>query len=182
MSHVARIVHRTGGRVRLKLPAAKNNHRVLQDIKQLLKPMSGVQMVEVNTRTGSVLIHYDSKKWQDPATTLKEAGDQSGIFTMELPPEVQELRTLQQDVELLAQHSQLARSIVDFVKQLNLRVKQGTNNTVDLNVLAPLGLALYSLMEVESEAVTPLWLTLGIFSFHSFVALHTSTTANAKGT
>jgi hypothetical protein len=59
-----------------------------------------------------------------------------------------------------------------FVKGLNADVKRATNNAVDLKVLLPLGLAVYSLLKFEAEMATPLWVTLGIFSFNSFVALH----------
>ena len=41
-----------------------------------------------------------------------------------------------------------------------------------MNVLLPLGLAVYSVLELEAEMSTPLWVTLGIFSFNSFVMLH----------
>ena len=36
----------------------------------------------------------------------------------------------------------------------------------------PLGLAVYSFVEIGLEASTPLWVTLGIFSFNSFLTLH----------
>ena len=79
---------------------------------------------------------------------------------------------LQREAQFLAQHSDVAKSAVDFVSQIDQALKKANNNTVDLKVLLPLGLAIYSFLELESDIATPLWLTLGIFSFNSFVALH----------
>jgi hypothetical protein len=62
--------------------------------------------------------------------------------------------------------------MIDIVKQIDAGIKWATNNSVDLKVLLPLGLALYAFAESGTEAATPLWVTLGIFSFNSFVALH----------
>jgi Heavy metal associated domain 2 len=168
--HTARIAHHTSGRIRLNLAAGKHNQRLLDEIRLLLKPRMGVKDVSVNPATGSIVIEYDSSKWENPKAQVQEAADTSGIFEIAAEPE--EVKVLKEGAELLAEHSDLARSVVNFVKDLNSTVKKATNNSVDLNVLIPLAAAIYSFLEVESEAPTPLWLTLGIFSFHSFVALH----------
>src|SRR5581483_6550986 len=107
--------------------------------------------------------------------TLTEHGHNSGLFALQ-PPEMSEVdriaETVEREAEFLAAHSETARGIVDLVKNLNNAVKRATDNNLDLKVLLPLGLAIYSFVEVGAEMSTPMWVTLGIFSFNSFIALH----------
>ena len=173
--HTARVAHHTAGRLRLKLATGKRNQPLLEEIRLLLKPRPGVKDVSVNTTTGSVLIHYDAGKWRDARAELEQAANISGLFTLAEPgPDV--IKSVEKEAQFLAEHSDAARAAVDFVKDVNQSVKRATNNAVDLNVLVPLGAAIYSFLQLESEAATPLWLTLGIFSFNSFVALHSHNT------
>jgi hypothetical protein len=113
---------------------------------------------------------------QDFERQLQERGSSDGGFTVE-PPELTEVDALAQKIqveaEFLSAHSNLARSMVEGVRSVDRAVKLATGNTVDLKVLLPLGLAVYSFLEAGVEVATPLWVTLGIFSFNSFVVLHT---------
>jgi hypothetical protein len=171
----ARVVHHVKGRIRVKLQDAKGNHRFLDSVKQSLSPMAGVRHVDVNSSTGTVVVNYDQTTQPDFAQTLADHGESEGLFCLE-PPELSEVDEiadkLQREAQFLAQHSDMAKSCVDFVSQIDQSLKRATNNSVDLKVLLPLGLAVYAFLELESDITTPLWVTLGIFSFNSFVALH----------
>jgi prefoldin subunit 5 len=94
------------------------------------------------------------------------------------PPALTDLEAtaamLEADAAFLASHSEVARRLIDGVNQLDTGIKRATNNNVDLKVLVPLGLALYAFMKAGVEAATPLWVTLGISSFHAFVVLHSA--------
>jgi hypothetical protein len=81
-------------------------------------------------------------------------------------------RTLEEEAEFLAEHSHVARAIVELFKSLDREVKRATDNAVDLKVLIPLGLAAYTLLELGVEAATPVWLTLGLFAMNHFIELH----------
>lgn len=144
-------------------------------MKQSLSPVAGVRNVDVNSSTGTVVVNYDQTTHPDFAQTLANHGESEGLFSLE-PPEVSEVdeiaNKLQREAQFLAQHSDMAKSCVDFVSQIDQGLKRATNNAVDLKVLLPLGLAVYAFLELESDITTPLWLTLGIFSFNSFVSLH----------
>lgn len=171
----ARVVHHVKGRIRVKLHDAKGNHRFLESVQQSLSPVAGVRNVDVNSATGSIVVHYDETMLPDFAQTLANHGESEDLFSLE-PAELSEVdaiaNKLQREAQFLAQHSEVARSAVDFVSQIDQALKQATGNTVDLKVLLPLGLAIFAFLELESDITTPLWLTLGIFSFHSFVSLH----------
>ena len=47
-----------------------------------------------------------------------------------------------------------------------------SENGADLKIILPVSLAVYALLKMGSAATTPLWVTLGLFSFTSFVSLH----------
>ncbi len=172
----ARVVHHVRGRVRLKISHAKGDAEFLERIKQSLSPMPGVRRVDVNPQTGSVLIEYDPAAHSDFHERLERHAAEGDIFDLK-PPELSEVdelaRRIEREAEFLSARSEVAKSIVDFVKQINVGVKKLSNNAVDLNVLLPLGLAVYSVLELETDVSTPMWVTLGIFSFNSFLTLHT---------
>jgi len=175
MTHHAQVIHHIPGRMRVKLPQAKGDHQLLLQIQQSISPLSGVKQVEINPATGSVLVHYDADQHEDFHTQLAEHAESEGLFALK-PPELFEADELaakiEAEAEFLAAHSETARTVVNFVKQIDEGIKRATDNNLDLKVLLPLGLAVYAFLEAETEAVTPLWVTLAIFSFNSFVALH----------
>lgn len=175
MPHQAHVVHHIRGRMRVKLAHAKGDLQLLQSIQRSLSPLSGVKQVTINPITGSVLIEYEPNHHADFHSQLIAQAEATNLFVFETPKssEVDEITDkIDVGAEFLAAHSDTARAVVNFVKQLNEGVKKATDNTVDLKVLLPLTLAAYSFLRVGSELTTPLWLTLGIFSFNSFVSLH----------
>ncbi len=174
MPHRARAVHHVRGRIRLKLPH-KGNADLIREVRDAIAPMQGVESVAINVATGSVVVHYDPSLHDGFHEQLASHGSAEGVFLLESPElsEVDELaKKIEAEAEFLAQHSESARVIVDGFKNLDQAIKRATGNAVDLKVLLPLGLAAYSLFEIGLEASTPLWVTLGIFSFNSFITLH----------
>lgn len=169
------MVHHVRGRIRVKVPAAKGDSVLLKQIKEAISPLPGVQQVTVNTATGSVVVQYDVSMHEQFHLQLAAQAHESSLFKLE-PPELSEVdqivRTIEQEAEFLSEQSDTAKKMVDFVKAINVAIRKGTNNTVDLKVLLPLALVAYSIVELESDMTTPLWVTLGIFSFNSFLNLH----------
>ena len=175
MRHHAHVIHHIPGRVRVKLPKAKGDARLLEEIRHSIAPLHGVKRVNINAATGSVLVHYDPDVHEDFHEHLSAHAERTEMFALR-PPEITEAdkiaEKIEAEAEFLAEHSESARAIVNTVKHLNEHVKQATGNAVDLKVLLPLGLAVYAFFKLGSEVSTPLWVTLGIFSFNSFVRLH----------
>lgn len=54
-------IHSVPGRLRVKIPQLKNNLPGCQEVQALLLGLEGVQDVEANCLTGSVLVRYDPK-------------------------------------------------------------------------------------------------------------------------
>ncbi len=171
-----RTAHRTRGRIRLVIQEFKNHPKSLEDVKRVIAPMHGVCRVDVNSTTGSVTVHYNPALYGKFHEQLAVQGEASGAFHLD-PPSFGEggelVKNVEAEAEFLSRHSETARTIVDSFSALNRAVKRATDNNIDLKVLLPLGLAVYSFLEIGIETSTPLWITLGIFSFNSFVSLHT---------
>ena len=172
----ARIAHHVPGRVRIRVAGGKNNRKLLQEIKQALLAVPGIKGVEVHCLTGSLVIYHTHTKPKQFRQSLSQQGDSSGLFHLTAAPDIGEAgemyRQLQQEAEFLAAHSELASTLLNETKKLDNAIKRATGNELDLKVLVPLGLAIYSALEFGAEVSTPLWVTLGIFAFNSFVALH----------
>jgi hypothetical protein len=54
-------IHSVPGRLRIKLPQLKSNLPHCQEVQALLLGLEGVQDVEANCLTGSMLVRYDPK-------------------------------------------------------------------------------------------------------------------------
>jgi hypothetical protein len=184
--HKAEIAHHVRGRLRMKVPAAKGNAELLEQIRRELVNVPCVHSVTANPDTGSLIVHYNDEYHADFHNTLSDHCDQScqhvavarPEFTPAFPPapsrtEVDEMaRMLEEEAEFLAQHSVLAETIVGIFKDLDRQLKVATNNNVDLKVVVPLGLAVYTFVQLGVEAATPVWLTLGLFALNHFVEMH----------
>jgi hypothetical protein len=173
MAHKAEIAHHVRGRLRMKIPAAKGDEVLLEQIKRALTPVPGMLDIEVNPSTGSVILHYDPDVHEDIHDKLLEHGSDHIHLSRLRVTEVDELdEQIEREAEFLAEHSRAARAVVDFCKSLDREVKLATDNNVDLKVLVPLGLAAYTFLEIGVEAATPVWLTLGLFALNHFVEMH----------
>lgn len=73
MSHY---VHHVPGRMRVKTPILKRNDMRARAVQELVTAQSGVNTVDVNTITGSLVIHYDPKRTTSAALfdLLKQEG------------------------------------------------------------------------------------------------------------
>jgi hypothetical protein len=170
--HHAKIAHHVPGRMRVKLPNAKGDDVLLEEIRQTLVNVPGIYDIEINGATGSVTIHYSA----DTHPELHASIDQhQQVFTIAHRPPSTKLddmtHLIEEEAEFLAEHSHTARIIVDLCASLDKKVKKATNNTVDLKVLVPLGLAAVTFVEIGATAATPVWVTIGLFSLNHFVEL-----------
>jgi hypothetical protein len=167
----APVVHHLPGRLRVRLPRAQRTAQLLQQLRGFVEGLGGVRQVEINPVTGSLLVYYEPESEEQIHGLLRSQADGFGS-----PPgltDADELAaTIEKEAEFLAAHSEVALQVVQAVKSLNREVRVATDNAVDLKVLLPPGLAVWAFLEHGVEAATPLWVTLAIFSFNSFVSLH----------
>ena len=156
------------GRIRLKIPHAKHNARVLEAIAESTRTLSGVQSVEHNPTTGSLLIHYDPQLNGNFEKQLAEHGASTRHFSLQpSQPQASGRRPSRRQ-------SEAAKTISHFFTSVDDEVRYVTDNYLDLKVLLPLaaiGVGITTFAR-EGSRVTPIWLTLGIFAFSSFLSLH----------
>ncbi|WP_050629602.1 HMA2 domain-containing protein [Bradyrhizobium viridifuturi] len=161
------IAHQVPGRIRMKVPSAKENPELLEQIKQTFSVIPGIEDVTVNPTTGSVVLHYDADRHDEFHGRLQH--HTGGHYK---PPanEIDALATkIEQEAEYLAEHSHTARMIVDFFKDFDNGIKVATGNVVDLKILLATGIAGFTIFEVGANAATPVWVTLAIFALNHMI-------------
>src|SRR5262249_53558003 len=126
------VAHQVPGRVRMKVPGAKGNPALLQQIAQTFAAIPGIEEITVNPTTGSLVMRYDpdqhdqfhdhfhrhhgahASNYRPPATEIDELVDK-----------------IESEAEFLAEHSQTARVVVDFFRKTDREIRNATGNNVD---------------------------------------------------
>ena len=176
MRHTAHVAHHSPGRLRIRVPSAKNNPAELEQIQRSLSKLAGVHEVLINESIGTVTIHYDAKIHPDFQRHLANEPAAQEAVAVSAPPRFEDMgevdEMIEHEAEFLAQHSDAAKAIVDSMRKVDRALMRATGNAVDLKVVTPLALAAAVFMELGVAAATPVWLTLGLFSFNHFIELH----------
>lgn len=167
----AYLAHQIPGRVRLKVPAAKGQAALLDQIAALAGSASGVSGVEYNALTGSVVIRYVPAAYKDVDALALALSDSKLRVALKDPGPVNGARSDGPN-EDGSGTSVAATAITSFFRSLDLEIRDATGNQIDLKVLLPAVAGILGFFAFRQKAGTPLWLTLLIFSFHSFVSLN----------
>ena len=165
------IAHQVPGRVRMKVPSAKGNAELLQQIAQTFCVIPGIERVTVNPATGSVVIHYDVDQHH-----AFHGGLQDHVHADGCRPPATEIdnvaRKIEEEAEYLAQHSESARAVVDLFKKFDREIRQATDNYVDLKIALAVGIIGFTVLEVGTAAATPVWVTLTLFALNHVIEMH----------
>jgi hypothetical protein len=166
------VAHQVPGRVRMKIPSAKGNPELLEEMKQTLSVIPGIEEVIINPATGSLVLHYDTDQHDEfHGHLVHHTGGQHQ------PPPSNEIDALaskiQQEAEFLAENSHTARVVVDFFKHVDAQIKTGSHNTVDLKIVLAVGIASITILEVGANAATPVWVTLAMFGLNHLIEANT---------
>ena len=166
------VAHQVAGRVRMKIPGAKGNPEMLQQIAQTFAAIPGIERITVNPTTGSLVIHYDADQHDEFHGHFHRHVGHSGGYR---PPatQIDDLaEKIAEEAEFLARHSESARAVVDFFKKLDREVRTATNNNVDLTIVVAAGLIGFTVFEVGATAATPVWVTLTLFGLNHIIEMH----------
>ncbi|HVO95091.1 MAG TPA: hypothetical protein VMT22_19710 [Terriglobales bacterium] len=142
------VSHVSQGRVRVKIPAKKNDRGYFSELKNHLVPLPGVVKVETNSVTGSVLVlHSLDLKSLDDLKTMSQYPEMMGLFKLAEPQ---------------TGNVSFGRDLAGAFAGLNETVKGVTGGVVDLptcGILGLLGLGIWQISrgEVAVPAVTALW-------------------------
>ena len=169
----AHIHHRVPGRIRMKVPAAKQDPAILEVYREAFLHIPGIIAVKTKPETGSIVIHYDPAREQEFERHFQRHTDEHLALSRSPPKdEIAEIAgKIEEEAEFLAQRSELARHTVDFFKNFNRELKVATDNTVDLKIVLAGGLAAFTFLEIGAEAATPMWVTLALFTLNELVEL-----------
>lgn len=157
--YVARVVHQTPGRLRLRLPRELVNGRGAERLHEALAGLAGVQHVRLTPQASSLLVQYDPARVAPEAlaAALQRAGIHLAPATTAPPPD--EPTALGQLIDRLA-------------GQLNERVDRATGHVLDLRTLLPVGLGALALREVLAGRVQAApWYVLLWWSFDAYLKL-----------
>ena len=182
------IAHQVPGRVRMKIPAGKNNPELLKQIGEVFGAIPGIEEIEVNPTTGSVVLRYDTDRHDefhgtfnkhyaahgatDNGTASGSRGAQNGALHGADTDLDKLTGSIEAEAEFLASHSHSARAVVDFVKKVDREIKLVTSNTIDLKIVLAVGIIGVTVLEVGATAATPVWVTLAIFTLNHFLEMH----------
>jgi hypothetical protein len=168
--HRVHVAHHTPGRVRMKIPTAKGDVRTLKKIADSFLAVPGVEKVDINPETGSLVMKYSVAKPHEVHASL---GAKLGEHYRPPETELDKLTdNIAREAEFLAQHSHSAKLIVEFFTQLDGAIKRHTDNYVDLKIVLAAIIVGGTIFEVGMSAATPVWLTLCVFSVNHMVQLH----------
>ncbi len=166
----AYISHYIPGRLRIRVPEAKRNQALLEKLREALLSAPGVEAVDCNPLTGSMLVHYAPGPDEKLPAFLSAHNGSAPPFSLHAlhssPPGGNVRRRRPK------QHSEAAQSIMGFFGDLDDAIRTATGDQLDLRVLFPLAAAVLGIALMRGARATPLWLTLMIFGFSSFLVLH----------
>jgi|SRR3984893_18137481 hypothetical protein len=169
------IAHQVPGRIRMKVPSAKGNAEQLEQYKQTLSLIPGIEQVDVNPETGSIILRYDPDRHDDfHAGFHHHCNHHHGHAAGHRPPtnEIDALASkIEQEAEFLAEHSEAARAVVDFCKRADREIKVATGNVLDLKMVLAIGVIGFTIFEVGATAATPVWVTLSLFGLNHFIEM-----------
>jgi Heavy metal associated domain 2 len=165
-----KIVHAIPGRVRVKISRLKENPALVREIQERLSAVRGIQRVEVNPITGSILVLYDRLELESLDSLLSLAESFSPFFP---DFEFSELETWLASANGNAADPPFTERLATIFGSLNAKVGETTGG-VDLKLLLPLTLFLLGLrgVLVEGKGVFPTWYDLFWFAFGTFFMLN----------
>jgi hypothetical protein len=168
MARQASIVHNIPGRMRIRIPSAKDDPSFLEQARAALAALPNVVEVTSNPVTGSLLVLYSPASQRDFEGALKMSNGSPLPFDLHKAADSQPARKRKSREH---QKSEFAQMITDMFKGLDDAIREGTDNLLDLKTLVPLALAGLGFRYVRTGERTPVWLTFMIFAFTSFTAL-----------
>jgi hypothetical protein len=153
----ARVMSHAPGRLRFRVAAAHRHPATLTQIANSLQSHFHIQRVRSNPHNGSITVYYD-----------RDRASHEQIY-----------RALQ-DLDIIfataiGGKSEAATDLAEAIADLNRRVGDATDGTVDLRFLVPLGfgtLALRQLIVKGLQLEFIPWYVLAWYAFDSFIKLH----------
>ena len=159
-----KVVHRLPHRTRIKMPKVHRTPAKMEKMGERLRQIEGVKGVEVDHRTGSILLKHN----EDPGIieslmlSLEDAGDLFLSVMMEEEGPESEL-------------SVVSKFLKETLGSANANVSRSTRGFIDLRMLVPLGFlgtALWKLRQTEGLMLEVPPYVLLWYAWDSYMKLH----------
>jgi cation transport ATPase len=172
-----KIAHQVPGRIRMKIPSAKGNAELLEEIRKTFSAVPGIEEVQVNPDTGSVVLRYDTDRHDDFHASFAHRLKEHHAEPHRARPPTNEIdalaSTIEQEANFLAEHSDTAKAVVDFCRHWDKEIKLASGNMFDFKMVLCVGLVGFMIFEVGAAAATPVWVTLTLFGMNHFIEMQT---------
>jgi hypothetical protein len=174
MKHQAEVAHHMPGRLRIRIPAARDNAALLESLKQVFVAVWGIDSVTVKLPSGSLVLHYNPRL--EAEMEARFASYQNECIEMKRNRPGGEVKALAAKLgagtESLAGHSAWARAVFGGFIQFDRQIRVATNNTIDVKIALVFGLAVATFLGIGAHASTPMWVTLAVFVLNDFMRLN----------
>ncbi|MBV9355778.1 MAG: hypothetical protein JO023_09655 [Chloroflexi bacterium] len=171
------VASHTPGRLRVRLHHPHRHPQLLNEVHKQLASQPGVDHVEVNPHSGSVLVHYDhqTRSMGDVLGCLRDVGVIIGSVAG-----ADELPDVGGDEE--SGHSSTAAGVVGSINDLDQRISRMTGRKVDLKLLFPAALGAIGLQSALRNGIgfaeVPAYILIW-YAFDSFWKFHSNAPAPA---
>jgi hypothetical protein len=167
-----RVVHAIPGRIRLKVAQVRENPALASELQMRLATVHGIKQVEVNPRTGSVLMLYEAQNTASPDALDALAESLTTLFPGFDPKDAATWQPSSTNGGSPAPF--LAGGISSFFGALNSGVQQVTGGNADLKIFLPLALFLFGArgLLVSEKLTFSTWYDLFWFSLGTFFMLN----------
>lgn len=168
----AELIHHVPGRVRISVPRIKGNPSICSAIGEIGTSVPGVQRIDANPVTGSVLVHYDR---HDPdveqrlAATLEDLDRLLPLIDPELAEAERTEAKLLDDVESVLGQTPIAASLRATSDRLDQSIQHLTHGSLTLAIVLPIALAGAGYLVLDDKRSSLLLGGLLAVSLHSLV-------------
>jgi hypothetical protein len=166
--HVS-ISHAIPGRLRLRVTELKQHAELAKQLESRLGSLNGLQSLEVNPRSGSVVFHYEPIGEASFLASLRDVWPDLGDWT---PPNREPTSP-----SAGPYRPDIAGEIAKLCGRFNAGVEKATGG-IDLKVLVPVTLVFLSALGLIVAAIrrrrlpAPTWYDMLWFAFNTFVILN----------
>ena len=170
-----KIMHAIPGRIRVKMAQLRDNPTLAAQIQEHLASIPGVQKVEANTRTSSLILLYDAAALSSPEGFRAFTEPLAALFPELTLPDFAAWQSLSTGNGAgAAALPALGGMLRSFFGEVNAKIDQATVGGIDLKVLVPLllfGLGIRSLIKSE-KFVSPTWYDFLWFGLGTYFMLN----------
>ena len=169
----ARIVHQVPGRIRIKVTGAKEDSAYFAMLQRMISDLAGVESVRVSASSASIVVAYNPS---DPGFHYRIRENNALSEWLELSDDGALIEAIDDavttGVRYLERHSRLAESVVSSAEQLDSRLRRASDGYLDLKLGLPLGVAAAAALHKARGKGTPMWMSMSVFAFNTFLSLH----------